>query len=93
MAVGIRASSGDRPEPGAPHVELSVRPHRGGDRAVRVSRGDASRVDRGMHYLTDVLAGALASGIWLTAVLVLLLAPRPRACTAALEPNPTQLRR
>ena len=53
----------------------------------------ASRVDRGMHYLTDVLAGALASGIWLTAVLVLLLAPRPRACTAALEPNPTQLRR
>ena len=46
-----------------------------------------------MHYLTDVLAGALASGFWLTAVLVLLLAPRPRACTAALEPNPTQLRR
>ena len=27
-------------QPGAPHVELSVRPHRGGDRAVRVSRGD-----------------------------------------------------
>ena len=53
----------------------------------------ASRVDRGMHYLTDVLAGALASGIWLTAVLVLLLAPRPCVCTAALEPNPTQLRR
>ena len=53
----------------------------------------ASRVYRGMHYLTDVLAGALASGIWLTVVLVLLLPTRSRDCTAALEPNPTQLRR
>ena len=26
-----------------------------------------------MHYLTDVSAGALASGIWLTVVLVMLL--------------------
>ena len=33
----------------------------------------ASRVYRGMHYLTDVSAGALASGIWLTVVLVTLL--------------------
>ena len=32
----------------------------------------ASRVYRGMHYLTDVLAGALASAIWLTVVLVVL---------------------
>jgi undecaprenyl-diphosphatase len=53
----------------------------------------ASRVYRGMHYLTDVLAGALASGIWLTAVLVVLLPTRPRAFTAALEPNPTQIPR
>ena len=53
----------------------------------------ASRVYRGMHYLTDVLAGAFASGIWLTAVLVVLLATRPRACTAALQPDPTQVRR
>jgi undecaprenyl-diphosphatase len=30
----------------------------------------ASRVYRGMHYLTDVLAGVLASAIWLTVVLV-----------------------
>ena len=30
----------------------------------------ASRVYRGMHYLTDVLGGALASAIWLTVVLV-----------------------
>jgi membrane-associated phospholipid phosphatase len=30
----------------------------------------ASRVYRGMHYLTDVMAGALASAIWLTVVLV-----------------------
>ena len=32
----------------------------------------ASRVYRGMHYLTDVMAGALASAIWLTVVLVVL---------------------
>ena len=32
----------------------------------------ASRVYRGMHYLTDVLAGALASAIWITVVLVVL---------------------
>lgn len=33
----------------------------------------ASRVYRGMHYPTDVLAGALASGVWLAVVLVVLL--------------------
>jgi undecaprenyl-diphosphatase len=32
----------------------------------------ASRVYRGMHYLTDVLAGAFASAIWLTVVWVVL---------------------
>lgn len=37
----------------------------------------ASRVYRGMHYLSDVLAGALASGIWLAVVLVVLLRPPP----------------
>jgi undecaprenyl-diphosphatase len=36
----------------------------------------ASRVYRGMHYLTDVMAGALASGLWLLAVLVVLLPTR-----------------
>jgi undecaprenyl-diphosphatase len=36
----------------------------------------ASRVYRGMHYLTDVMAGALASGIWLLVVLVVLLPTR-----------------
>lgn len=36
----------------------------------------ASRVYRGMHYLSDVVAGALASGMWLAVVLVVLL-PRP----------------
>jgi membrane-associated phospholipid phosphatase len=29
-----------------------------------------------MHYLTDVMAGALASGIWLLVVLVVLLPTR-----------------
>jgi membrane-associated phospholipid phosphatase len=38
----------------------------------------ASRVYLGMHYLTDVLAGLLASGIWLTVVLLVLL-PRRRS--------------
>jgi membrane-associated phospholipid phosphatase len=37
----------------------------------------ASRVYRGMHYLSDVLAGALASCIWLTVVLIVLLRPAP----------------
>ncbi len=48
-----------------------------------------SRVYRGMHYLTDVLAGALASGIWLTVVLVVLLPTR----TAPLEPDQRKIRR
>lgn len=39
----------------------------------------ASRVYRGMHYLTDVVAGAIAGGIWLTAVLVVLLRTAPAA--------------
>lgn len=39
----------------------------------------ASRVYRGMHYLTDVVAGAIAAGIWLTAVLVVLLRTPPPA--------------
>ena len=43
----------------------------------------ASRVYRGMHFLTDVVAGAIAGGIWLTVVLMVLLPPhapgiRPR---------------
>jgi undecaprenyl-diphosphatase len=39
----------------------------------------ASRVYRGMHYLTDVVAGAIASGIWLAVVLIVLLRPAPDA--------------
>ncbi len=35
----------------------------------------ASRVYRGMHYLTDVVAGAIASGIWLAVVLAVLFRP------------------
>jgi undecaprenyl-diphosphatase len=37
----------------------------------------ASRIYRGMHYLSDVVAGAIASGIWLAVVLVVLLRPAP----------------
>ena len=40
-----------------------------------------------MHYLTDVLAGALASGIWLTVVLVVLLPNRLPTRAAPLEPD------
>ena len=36
----------------------------------------ASRVYRGMHYLTDVLAGMLAGGVWLAVVLLVLLRTR-----------------
>jgi membrane-associated phospholipid phosphatase len=36
----------------------------------------ASRVYRGMHFLTDVVAGAIAGGIWLAVVLMMLLRPR-----------------
>ena len=38
-----------------------------------------SRVYRGMHYLTDVLAGALASVIWLAVVLVVVPRTQPTA--------------
>lgn len=37
-----------------------------------------SRIYRGMHYLTDVLAAVLASGMWLTFVILVLLPARPR---------------
>jgi membrane-associated phospholipid phosphatase len=37
-----------------------------------------SRMYRGMHYLTDVLAGAFAGGLWMLIVLVTLMR-RPRA--------------
>ena len=37
----------------------------------------ASRVYRGMHYLTDVVAGAIASGIWIAVVLAVLLRAAP----------------
>ena len=39
----------------------------------------ASRVYRGMLYLSDVVAGAFASGIWLAVVLVVFLRPAPAA--------------
>jgi membrane-associated phospholipid phosphatase len=35
-----------------------------------------SRVYRGMHYATDVLAGALAGGLWMVIVVLTLLSPR-----------------
>jgi membrane-associated phospholipid phosphatase len=32
-----------------------------------------SRIYRGMHFLTDVIAGALAGGLWMTVVVATLL--------------------
>ena len=54
-----------------------------------------SRVYRGMHYLTDVLAGALASGIWLAVVLVLFsrTTNRPGPREARVPPIPSNARR
>jgi membrane-associated phospholipid phosphatase len=36
-----------------------------------------SRLYRGMHYLTDVIAGGLAGGLWMVVVLLTLLRLRP----------------
>jgi len=38
-----------------------------------------SRIYRGMHFLTDVVAGALAGGLWMAMVMVTLLRTRPAA--------------
>ncbi len=40
-----------------------------------------SRVYRGMHFPSDVLAGALAAGAWLVVVLIVLLPKSPRPAT------------
>jgi membrane-associated phospholipid phosphatase len=37
-----------------------------------------SRMYRGMHFLTDVLAGAVAGGLWMAIVMATLLRDRPR---------------
>ena len=47
----------------------------------------ASRVYRGMHFLTDVVTGAIAGGIWLTVVLMMLL--RTRTPVDSVSPDPT----
>jgi undecaprenyl-diphosphatase len=36
-----------------------------------------SRVYRGMHFVSDVIAGAIAGGLWLAVVLVVLLPLHP----------------
>jgi len=41
-----------------------------------------SRVYRGMHFPSDVLAGALAAGAWLVVVLIVLLPKNPRPAAA-----------
>jgi len=54
-----------------------------------------SRVYRGMHFVSDVLAGALASGIWLIVVLLILLPVRRRVTVETATPNtdPADIRR
>jgi membrane-associated phospholipid phosphatase len=37
-----------------------------------------SRIYRGMHFTTDVMAGAIAGGVWLTLVVTVLLAQQPQ---------------
>src|SRR5207244_892809 len=36
-----------------------------------------SRIYRGMHFATDVIAGAIAGGVWLTLVVAVLLSYQP----------------
>lgn len=56
-----------------------------------------SRMYRGMHFLTDVLAGALAGGLWMAMVMLMLLRTRPRSdrgglsSRAALSRNPVAI--
>jgi membrane-associated phospholipid phosphatase len=49
-----------------------------------------SRIYRGMHFATDVIAGALAGGLWMAVVMSTLLRDRRAATTAASSALPTR---
>jgi membrane-associated phospholipid phosphatase len=47
-----------------------------------------SRIYRGMHFPNDVIAGALAGGLWMAVVMSTLLRDRGAATTGARAPLP-----